>query len=334
MLGRVTVIGCGLIGGSIVKALRAKKAASHLSAVDGDAVLGVARPYLDDAAPAGSSAATELVAASDLVVLAMPIRAIMVGLGQLLEAIASAGVVTDTGSVKAPILAAARVNRRAARFVGGHPMAGREIGGFEASTPDLFERARWFLTADASEGVPSDRDAVERVKALAESVGAEPMLIDADAHDRAMAYVSHAPQLIASAVYSVAAAAGVLGEAGPGFRDVTRISGAPASTWRDIFDTNREALRVALGEVLEPLLELRRQLETGDEEAVTSAVALLERAQRSKRQFSGRAGEDRPPTRPPAGEDRPLTRPPAGEDRPPTRPPAGEDRPPKPKGAP
>src|SRR6185295_20141108 len=101
---------------------------------------------------------------------------------------------------------------------------------------------------------------LDRATALAEAVGAEPTPIAAAAHDRAMAYVSHAPQLVASAVYAVAARAGVIGEAGPGFRDVTRISGAPASTWRDIFETNRDALCVALGEFLEPLVELRRRL--------------------------------------------------------------------------
>jgi prephenate dehydrogenase len=289
MLGQVTVIGCGLIGGSLVKALRARGAAARLCAVDASVVLDGARSYLDDCADTGSSKATNLVATSDLVVLAMPISAIIGNLGWVLGAIQSGAVVTDTGSVKEPIVAAARSNPNAASFVGGHPMAGREVGGFEASTADLFERARWFLVAEASgQEQGPNRPAFDRVVALVGSVGSEPTTIDAAMHDRAMAYVSHAPQLIASAVYSVAARAGVLGEAGPGFRDVTRISGAPAATWRDIFETNRKELASALAEIIEPLAELRRLLEMGDRSGVDLAVGLLEGALSAKRQFTVR----------------------------------------------
>jgi prephenate dehydrogenase len=145
------------------------------------------------------------------------------------------------------------------------------------------------LVAEASgQEQGPNRPAFDRVVALVGSVGAEPTTIDAAMHDRAMAYVSHAPQLIASAVYSVAARAGVLGEAGPGFRDVTRISGAPAATWRDIFETNRKELASALAEIIEPLAELRRLLEMGDRSGVDRAVGLLEGALSAKRQFSVR----------------------------------------------
>jgi len=279
-LRQVTVIGCGLIGGSLVKALRARGAAVRLSAIDRPDVLRAAHPYLDDEADAGSTTATDLVASSDLVILAMPIGAIVSSLDWVLASIPKGGVVTDTGSVKKPIVAAARANANAASFVAGHPMAGREVGGFEASSADLFEKARWFLVRDA--GTKGDGPSVDRVVALARAVGAEPMEIEAGAHDRAMAYVSHAPQLVASAIYSVAARAGVLGQAGSGFRDVTRISGGPASTWRDIFDANRDELASALGEILEPLVELRRRLAAGDETAIASAVALLDDAHAAK----------------------------------------------------
>jgi prephenate dehydrogenase len=282
-LGKVTVIGCGLIGGSLVKALHAKGAAAEICAVDTPEVLKAAEPYLDGWAEAGSKEASFLVGGSDLVVLAVPIGAIIGSLDWVLTAVRKGAVVTDTGSVKMPIVAAARSHPNAQSFVAGHPMAGREVGGFDASSADLFERARWFLAEDGAEGVPRpDRESFDRVAALARAVGAEPAVLDAGAHDRAMAYVSHAPQLFASAIYSVAARAGVLGEAGPGFRDVTRISGAPASTWHDIFETNREALGAALGEILEPLVELRRLLATGDERAIACALALLDEAHAAK----------------------------------------------------
>jgi prephenate dehydrogenase len=296
-LGNVTVIGCGLIGGSLVKALHARGGADEISAVDTADVLARAEPYLSGWAEPGSSRATALVEASDLVVLAVPIGAIIGSLDWVLTTVRKGSVVTDTGSVKKPIVAAARSHANAASFVAGHPMAGREVGGFEASSADLFERARWFLVEDAA-GAPGSRPAtIDRVAALARAVGAEPAILDADTHDRAMAYVSHAPQLVASAVYSVAARAGVLGEAGPGFRDVTRISGAPASTWRDIFETNRDALAVALGEILEPLVELRRLLQSGDEKAIASAMALLDEAHAAKAKQKAEVQPKSEPTR-------------------------------------
>jgi prephenate dehydrogenase len=282
-LGDVTVIGCGLIGGSLVKGLRRGGGASAVSAVDKAEVLEIAAPHLDDSAEPGSAKAASLIAKADLVVLAMPIGAIITSLGSVLAGVRQGTVVTDTGSVKKPVVAAARSHARASSFVGGHPMAGREVGGFEASSADLFEGARWFIVEDRAGGAPSpDRTNHDRVASLATALGAEPVLIDAETHDRAMAYVSHAPQLIASAVYSAAARAGFIGEAGPGFRDVTRISGAPVSTWRDIFETNRVELASALGEILEPLVELRRRLAEGDPAAVRSALALLEEVQAAK----------------------------------------------------
>jgi prephenate dehydrogenase len=138
------------------------------------------------------------------------------------------------------------------------------------------------MVVDDDDAAVEDPASWNRVIALAEAVGAIPLSTGAQAHDRAMSYVSHAPQLIASAIYSVAARAGVLGEAGPGFRDVTRISGAPVSTWRDIFQTNRVEIAAALGEILEPLIEVRRLLSEGDEAAVGSAIALLEQAHSAK----------------------------------------------------
>ncbi|HEX9294251.1 MAG TPA: prephenate dehydrogenase/arogenate dehydrogenase family protein [Polyangiaceae bacterium] len=293
MFGEVTVVGCGLIGGSIVRSLRARGGASRLYVVDERRVIDAARPYVDDGAIPGSPEASEWVARSELIVLAVPVGAIMKSLTWVLDTMGAAAVVTDTGSVKKPVVAAAAQHPRGARFIGGHPMAGREVGGFESATRELFEGAQWFLVPNTNAGgpkaAPSNTNAgraapgkgsnpLDRAAALARAVGAAPVLIDADAHDRAMAYVSHAPQLLASALYAVAARAGVLGEAGSGFRDMTRIAGGPSSIWRDIFEANREPIAEALGQILEPLAELKDRLARGDEEAIAAGVELLERA--------------------------------------------------------
>ena len=132
MLGRVTVVGCGLIGGSIVQSLRKGRRSSGIFAVDRQQVLSVARPHLDAAAEPGTAQAEELVRGSDLVILALPVFAIIQNLDWVLGAIGEDAVVTDTGSVKKAILESARSHPRAGRFVAGHPMAGRETGGFES----------------------------------------------------------------------------------------------------------------------------------------------------------------------------------------------------------
>jgi len=285
MLGRVTVVGCGLIGGSIVKGLKARAQTKHVAAIDRPEVLAAAQSFVDESAAIGSIEASAIVARSDVVVLAAPVGAIVESLGWALDTIPAGGVVTDTGSVKGAIVAATRGQRRARRMVPGHPMAGREIGGFEASSAGLFEGARWFI-ASPSDDEPivyeTDVDAVERVIALARALGATPTAIGASAHDRAMAYVSHVPHLVASAVFEAAARAGALAEAGPGFRDTTRIAGAPSSVWRDIFRANQAEIGRALDEMIAPLVAVRDKLQRGDADAVESAIELLDQARRSK----------------------------------------------------
>jgi len=293
MLGRVTIVGCGLIGGSLVKRLRQRAAATRISAIDREEVLAAARPFIDEGASPGQPSAVAMVADSDLVVLATPVSSIVRDLGWTLDAIGVDAVVTDTGSVKQPIADVAALHERGTRFVGGHPMAGREIGGFEASAPDLFEEARWFLVAppmtagSARETAGATirlthSDALARVVELVGVVGAEPIFVEPDAHDLAMAYVSHAPQLVASVLYTAAARAGALAHGGPGFRDMTRIAGGPLSMWIDIFRSNRQKIGTALAEMLDPLLRVRDELLREGESGPLAALELLEEAQAAR----------------------------------------------------
>jgi prephenate dehydrogenase len=302
MLGHVTIVGCGLIGGSLVKRLRERTAAQRISAIDREEVLALARSYLDGAAIPGSPSAARLVAESDLIVLATPVGTIVRDLSWVLDRIRPDAVVTDAGSVKQPIVEMAARHAKGARFVGGHPMAGREVGGFEASSPDLFSGVRWFIVAgsapsNATPDAPGATvrlaysDAIARVVELIGFIGAEPRFVDAEAHDRAMAYLSHAPQLVASALYVAAARAGVVGDGGPGFRDVTRIAGGPSAMWRDILEANRRRIATALEDVLRPLIELQRALAQEGETDVMDLVDLLEKAQTAR----AAASPDRPP---------------------------------------
>lgn len=279
VLDSLVVVGCGMIGGSIVRAARARGAARSIAAIDLAGVLAEARASLDGAAEPGSNEARALLAGADLVVLATPVGAIVDALGATLDAVAARGVVTDTGSVKSEIAAASRTHARARRFVPGHPMAGRERGGFEASSPELFVGARWFVCEGA------DADAERRVDDLARALGAEPVRIEPDAHDEAMAVVSHAPHLVASAVYLAAARADATAHAGPGFRDATRIAGGPSNVWRDVLARNAGAVARALATVEAELATAREGLERGD---ATAALALLDAAREARARAGGK----------------------------------------------
>ena len=163
------------------------------------------------------------------------------------EALAAAGpdaVVTDVGSTKRELVAALGGDER---FIGGHPLAGAETAGVENARADLFEGARWYLTpTERSSGVLYDR--LQRVVA---GLGARPQAIDAAAHDRLMATVSHLPHVVANVLVAEAAAAlaatpSALPEVGPSFRDTTRVAGANPAIWADIFASNREAVADAV----------------------------------------------------------------------------------------
>jgi len=228
----VAVAGLGLIGGSLAKALTRA----------GYRVIGVDTPPRTRAARragaiAGSAASVAAAAReADVLVLAAPPAANLRLLAEAARAAPPALVITDVSSVKRPIAAAAR-RLRLARFVGGHPMAGRERSGFAASSADLFRGAPWILT-------PSAVAARRIVARIVRDVGARPVVVPEAAHDRAMAYLSHLPQVVAWALAAAArgdpVTARLLRLAGPGFRDMTRLAASPRTLWREVLAQNAD----------------------------------------------------------------------------------------------
>ncbi len=262
----VSVLGVGLIGGSIGLAAR-RRAGARVCGYDPD------RAVLDRALALGAidSAADDLAGAvrdADVVFVAAPVGALA---GAVAAALAGAGedcVVSDVGSTKR-IVAADVADER---FIGGHPLAGAETAGVEHAREDLFDGAVWYLTpAATSTGV-----LYERLHRLLTSIGARPVAIDAETHDRLLAVVSHLPHAIANVL--VAQAAGALGDAsqrrvpavGPSFRDATRVAGANSAIWTDIYLANRDALIAAIDSFAERLDELRAALVAGDGDALTA----------------------------------------------------------------
>jgi prephenate dehydrogenase len=202
-------------------------------------------------------------------VLAAPVRQNI----ELLRQIKRPAIATDVGGTKRDIVSAARALSPGTTFVGGHPLGGGERGGFAFARPDLFAARPWIFTPDGDDS----RDAVERLSRFVTGLGARPSILSAEEHDRVMAYVSHLPQLAASALMeAVGAAAGIDGlrMAGRGLVDTTRLASSPADVWRDICLTNADALGDALDCLIARLTQLRGDLRHGEAiEAIFSAAA-------------------------------------------------------------
>lgn len=231
---RVAILGTGLIGGSI--GLGARRASIQVVGYDAD------DGALDAALQKGAittAAGTpeEAVRDADLVMLATPVDRIPDMCSRLAEAVPPGAVVSDVGSVKEHVVERG-VEAFGPRFVGGHPMAGSERHGIDAATPDLFDGAWWILTPTQEMSL----EAYSRVSDLVFTLGARPVALAPSIHDALVARVSHVPQLAASAIVEVAAAAGtkdaLLGLAGAGFRDVTRIAASDPSLWVAIVRAN------------------------------------------------------------------------------------------------
>jgi prephenate dehydrogenase len=244
----VAIVGLGLVGGSLARALSAK----------GYRVVGHDRPAVLRAALAARAIASaartiqDAAGAADVIVLAASPRTNRRLLPVAARAAGPGTVLTDVGSVKQGICGDAR-RRRLQRFVGGHPMAGRERSGFAASSADLFHGRRWILTP----GPDTDARALRAVRAIVRTVGGRPLVLDAREHDRVVAFLSHVPQLVAwalrSAAESDAVASRRLAAAGPAFREMTRLADSPRALWREILRENRAEVRAARAALLRAL---------------------------------------------------------------------------------
>jgi prephenate dehydrogenase len=283
-VSRAAVVGLGLIGGSVALAAGAR-------GYDRDA--GVR----ERARRRGIETADSLAAAvsgADLVVTAAPIAGTLDLLLEVSE-LARGAVLTDCASLKRPIVAAAQTLRAAVRFVAGHPMAGGRGQGVEAADPGIFRERPWILVRTER----SDDDAVAAVGAFVHSLGARPVVLGAEAHDRVMTWVSHLPQAVSSALARAAsrgAGTDLAALAGPGLLDTTRLAGEPAALALELALANPEALAGAIEALSAELGGLATALREKDEKAVADYFA---RASEIRRSLDRRA-LDRPPGKPSA----------------------------------
>ena len=256
----IAIVGLGLIGGSIALAVRERWPASRLAGVDTPSVLAHA---MGSAAIDRAFESVGALPAVDLIVLAAPVNQNIELLTQLASRRQEPVVITDVGGTKRAIVEAARGLPRSSTFVGGHPLGGAERGGFGFARPDLFAGRPWIFTPAGTDS----SDAVARLSQFVTGLGATPATMDADQHDRLMAFVSHLPQLTASALMDVVGRAtppGGVWMGGRGLADTTRLASSPASVWRDICATNADAIGDALDLLIACLTDMRGNLQRGE----------------------------------------------------------------------
>lgn len=258
---QIAIVGFGLIGGSIALAVRERWPSIRITAVD-------RQPVLAHAAGSGAiDRATERVAdlgGSDLVILAAPVEQNVRLLPETAAIVGDGGLITDVGGTKRDIVSAAcALSGARAAFVGGHPIGGAEQGGFAFARADLFRGRPWILTPNGS----TSARVIERLAGFVASLGARPTTMDADEHDRLMAFLSHLPQLTVSALMEVVGEATTpsgLRLAGRGLVDSTRLASSPADVWREVCKSNAGDIGAALDRLIARLQQLRAGLADGE----------------------------------------------------------------------
>jgi prephenate dehydrogenase len=280
-LARVAIVGTGLLGTSVALAAR-RAGVARVTGWDADA-----RTLLDSSVHAAASLEAA-VADAELVVVAVPVGALVDTVRAVLAA-ESTATVTDVGSTKRALAAVDDP-----RLVPGHPLAGGATGGPSRATADLFDGATWFLTPLAS----AEPGRVGTVERFVTAIGAQPVKLDPVEHDRLLAFTSHLPHALANLLMRAVAAAGerALDYAGASLREMTRVAGANASVWSDIFVANGDLIADALAAHGAELEAIEQALRVGDqgffenwiEEAARARTRMLEYAYRTEARMLNR----------------------------------------------
>jgi prephenate dehydrogenase len=269
----VAIFGVGLIGGSFALALRKAGFSGRILGVSSEAT--VKRALELDVIDAGASpqvAAEE----ADLIYLAQPIGVILKTVTDLNAWVRPEALVTDAGSTKQAVVQRAASSLTRAQFLGGHPLAGKEKRGLEVSDADLFRDRTYILTPQSAAEMGTD--AAIEFRSWLEKIGAIPVILDAEQHDRTLAFTSHLPQLASTALAMLLAQKDNIEDIvfGPALVDSTRLALSPFEIWRDILATNPAWIDAALAGYINELELLRRGLnspEMADRFQTAAAVA-------------------------------------------------------------
>lgn len=263
---QITIIGTGLIGGSLALALRRKKFAGRIVGCDREGTLEKAR--LRGAIDDGTVNPGDAVRGSQIVVLATPVLAICDLIERLGPTLPAKTLLTDVGSTKSVVVErAVKVFGKNAgkRFLAGHPMAGKEMSGMDYADADLFQNAAWFLTPVSEQNL--NEGLFAEFAGWIDAIGARIALLPAEEHDRLCAWISHVPQMMATAlaaalVEEFGAGAPLLAAGGRALEEMTRISASPYAMWRDTAISNKKNLEDALWKLEQRLAHIRENLAT------------------------------------------------------------------------
>ena len=275
---KITIIGVGLIGGSLGLALKEKKPNFKIIGIDKQEIIekAIARGAIDE----GTVNLEEGIKEADIIIIATPVKTILNILTQINPFVKKGCIVTDIGSTKKQIVE--RANRALSKdifFVGGHPMAGSEECGIESADLHLFHNKTYILTPTHK----SNLVALEKISLLIKMVGAKKLILDPLEHDRIVGVVSHLPQIIAVSLINTTGELALQGNnnnyfkaIGEGFKDMTRIASSPYKIWEDICDTNQE-------NILEMIQEFRNYLEVIEDKLKNSPNSLKEEFQKASK---------------------------------------------------
>ena len=263
---QITIIGTGLIGGSFALALRKRKFAGRIVGCDREGTLERARMCgaIDD----GTANPGDAIRGSQLVVLATPVLAIVDLIERVGPAMPANSLLTDVGSTKTAVTQRALkvLGKKAGKkFLGGHPMAGKELSGVDYADPDLFVNAAWFLTPLPGQSL--HEGVVAEFAGWIDQIGARIAILPPDKHDQLCAWISQVPQMISTALAAALVEefgedAPLLPAGGRALHEMTRISASPYSMWRDIAISNKKNLENALFKVEQKLAHIRENLGT------------------------------------------------------------------------
>ncbi|MFP6806427.1 MAG: prephenate dehydrogenase/arogenate dehydrogenase family protein [Pseudomonadales bacterium] len=277
----VSIVGLGLVGGSIAAGIKQRGLADQIAAFDSNKnslSIGLEQGLIDK----GCDSIVSAIDDADLIILAVPVLSIGATLSELKN---TAAIITDVGSVKSPVVKAAKevFGKMPGNFIPGHPIAGSEKHGVTAANPDLFERHKVILTPSAN----SDKSATDSVRKLWEALGAKVIEMTPDHHDLVFAQTSHLPHLLAYALVDMLSAQGesfeIFEYAAGGFRDFSRIAASEPVMWRDIFDANGEKVLPILDKYMDELSQIRTLIAEGK---MKELEALFKRAKIARDHFS------------------------------------------------
>jgi cyclohexadieny/prephenate dehydrogenase len=279
---RVAIIGLGLIGSSLARAIRADMPTVRVTGHDASAeVRDIARriDLCDDIADNAGAAVTD----ADLVILCVPVRAMEAVAAEIAPDLPAEAIVSDVGSCKAEILAGLTRALPGRTVIPAHPVAGTENSGPEAGFATLF-KGRWCIVTPPADADPT---AVERIAEFWRRIGANVDTMDAQHHDLVLAVTSHLPHLIAYTIVGTASdledvtRSEVIKYSAGGFRDFTRIAASDPTMWRDVFLANKDAVLEMLQRFSEDLSALQRAIRWGDGDALFSLFTRTRAVRRS-----------------------------------------------------